>query len=148
MAHARAQIRAAVVVAVTGLPTTADRVYVGRTRALAAGHQPALLVYARDENSRRDTGGSNPVQARELRVIVEGRVSEDSAQSAEETLDDIADEVETNLALNALGGIVYSVDLVSTEIVVAAEGESHIGAVALTWRYRYRTSEGQPDAAV
>lgn len=147
MAHVRAQIRAAVAAAVTGLPSTADRVYVGRsTRPLGADHPPSLLIYARSEQSRRDTHGPNPILAREALVIVEGRVSEASAAAAEEALDEIAAEVESALALNALGGEVYGVDLLSTEIAVTAEGESHIGAIALTWRYRYRTPERQPDA--
>jgi hypothetical protein len=56
--HVRAQIADAVIAALTGLPITGANVFKGRTRPLAKGHPPSLLVYVRSERAAPDRSRS------------------------------------------------------------------------------------------
>lgn len=139
--HVRAQIRAAFVAQLTGLPTTAARVYAGRTRPLAADHSPSLLVYARDE--RVSPSATLGALDRVLEIVVEGRVV--AADAPDETLDTIAAEVETALGvLPTLGGRVLAVDLAASRVAVQADGKNHIGSVTLEFAVLHRSREGAP----
>ncbi len=143
--HLRAQIREAIVAALTGLPITADQVFEGRTRALPADHLPTLLVYARSEQSDCDAMGG--ILHRDLRIRIEGRVV--MAAVPDGTLDQIATEVEpTMVADPSLGGLVQEITLVATTINTQSPGESHAGEIAFDYRVRYRSRESAPDIAV
>ncbi|MDA9499280.1 hypothetical protein [Bradyrhizobium sp. CCBAU 11357] len=150
--HVRKQIRDAVVQALTGLPTTAGRVYVGRTRPLSPAHEPTLLVYMRSETSARGAGGRPPKLDRVGILDIEGRVS--LPDVPDDTLDQIAAEVEAAMwgLVDQLGtflnGLARDIKLVSTEMIAEAAGERHIGGVRLEYLVTYRTSEGAPAAAV
>lgn len=154
-AHLRTQIRDAVAERLTGLPTTADRVHVGRTRTLAAGLDPAILIYTRRETSDTDSQGSMgsaPRLARSLVLIVEGRANAggaDAAQELEDLLDQIAAEIEPAMVADfSLGGLTQEVTLTATETEIIAPGETHEGRIALTYRIGYRAAENDPTAAV
>lgn len=140
--HVRTRIRDAVAAAVTGLPTTGNRVEVERERQLAAGHEPTLLIYVGPESSERDAAARPPILRREIELVVEARAS--GLDDPQATLDVIAEEVEMALALNYLGGLVWDLALMSTDPVINANGERVAGARRMTWRARYRTPEGQP----
>lgn len=151
--HMRKQIRDYVAAQLTGLLTTADRVYVGRARPLAAEHDPALLIYMRQETSRRAARGVPPVLERSCTLHIEGRVS--SARAPDDLLDQIALEVEVRMAelvdfdkAIALDGLALNVVMTSTEMLAEADGERHIGGVRLEYVVTYRTREGEPRAAV
>lgn len=150
--HVRRQIRDAVVQALTGLPTTAARVYVGRARPLAPAHEPTLLVYTRSETAVRGAGGRQPKLDRVVILDVEGRVSLPDAP--DDVLDQIAVEVEAAMWGLAdqlgtfLNGLARDIKLVSTEVIAEAAGERHIGGVRLEYAVAYRTSEGAPGSAV
>lgn len=143
--HVRAQIRQKVVEALTGLPTTANEVFKGRTRSLPAGHQPTLLIYVTDERS--DTDAMGGILGRELTAVVEGRVT--SAGVPDDTLDTIALEVEPAMVgVPLLGGLVKEVTLTSTLINTQAPGDAHAGEIIMKFRVQYRTKENAPDTAV
>lgn len=150
MAHARAQIRDAVVSALTGLTTTGSRVYSGRTRALAKDHQPSLLVYATSETSDVDASGRKLLRI--LLLVVEGRVVATGASAAsdiESTLDTVASEVEARLTREpSLGGLAQELTLTRTVINAVSPGESHAGEVRMEFRVAYRTRETEPQTAV
>lgn len=149
MKHARHKIRDTAVQVLTGLETTADRVYAGRTRALASGHSPTLLVYTVDEGADIAAGGKPPLQSRRLTLRVEGRVQSGATTDPEDQLDDIAAEVETQmLGQNALLSIVESIELSRTQINMQAAGEAISGAIALDFDITYRTAEGAPSEFV
>lgn len=135
MTHARTEIREAIKARLTGLPTTADRVFVGRTRPLAEGHQPTLLIYTVNEQSGRAVEGNPASLGRTLLVVVEGRVSE--ATPPDDLLDTIASEVEAKLrdAEDALD--VLDIMLTTTAIDVRSEGSRHIGEINLVYSVRY-----------
>jgi len=93
--HTRKLIRDAVAALVTGLPTTGNRVLIGRTRSLAAGHLPTLLIYTTEEQSDRPMEGNPGGLGRDLLLAIEGRTS--TATPPDDLLDAIASEVEGQL---------------------------------------------------
>lgn len=151
MSHARTQVRNAVVTALTGLATTGARVYAGRTRVLAVGHQPTLLVYARETRSEPDSRPPRKLM-HTLTLVVEGRVSNAGATAAAATeaqLDQIELEVATAIAANAtLGGLVLDVLPVRSTLNAQAPGERHEGEVRIEFEIEYRTAESAPGVIV
>ncbi len=151
--HARKQIRDHVAAALTGLVTTADRVYVGRERSLPAEHEPVLLVYTREETSKRAVHGRPPILERAVALHIEGRVA--TSPAPDDLLDQIASEVETRMGLEIdygagriMGGLALNLQFVATQIIAEGDGKKHIGGIRLDYLVTYRTADGQPDAIV
>ena len=145
--HVRQQIRDAVAAALRNLATTGNRVYVGRTRPLAEGHEPTLLIYTTQEESSRGVMGNPPTLERVLTLHIEGRVSEDSVP--DDLLDDIATEVETAMwNTTALDQMIYHIQFRRSEIQIEAQGTAHIGGIRLEYLVKYRTKEGAPGLVV
>lgn len=149
--HARKQIRDAVAAGLTGLPTTADRVYVGRTRPLSASHEPTLLIYMRSETAERTVQGAPGKVTRRCTLHIEGRVS--MAGVPDDLLDQIAAEIEAGMTAlidfgtaRVFGGLASNAQMTATEIVAEADGERHIGGVRVEYLVTYRTVEGAPTA--
>lgn len=135
MTHARTEIREAVVARLTGLPTTGNRVYHGRTRPLAESHEPTLLIYATSEQSSRPTEGNPASLGRTLQLIVEGRTSTPSVP--DDLLDVIASEVEGALRDAEDDLDVFDVMLSGTAIEVKSDGQRHLGEINLVFLIRY-----------
>lgn len=135
MAHARTEIRNAVVTRLTGLPTTGSEVYSGRTRPLKAGHSPTLLVYTLNEQAGRPIEGNPASLGRTLQLLVEGRVSYHSVP--DDLLDQIALEVEGALRDSEDALDVFDIMLQQTAIEVNADGERHLGEINLIYLIRY-----------
>ncbi|MDQ2084764.1 hypothetical protein RA307_31685 [Xanthobacteraceae bacterium Astr-EGSB] len=145
--HARQQLREAVKTAVTGLPITGTHVETGRTRPLPEGHPQTLLVYTKPENSDVDAQGEDATLMRDLRLVVEIRVT--AAEPPDDELDLIATDVEAALATNAaVLAMVREITLIRSDPQVTAEGASHIGRLALEYRVVYRTRESDPTTIV
>lgn len=142
--HVRRQIRDRVAELLGNLPTTGANVFIGRTRALAKDHPPTLLIYARHEQSGRDTMERPAKMMRPLVLVVHGKVS--LSEPPDDTLDQIAVEVERVMAADRkMGGLSIDCVLESTEIVAEAVGNSHIGEIAMGYAIRYRTTETDPE---
>jgi len=135
MTHARTELRERVVARLTGLPTTGDRVYHGRTRPLKEGHEPTLLVYAFNEQSGRPIEGNPASLGRTLMMVVEGRVSHSSVP--DDLLDQIASEVEGALRNSEDALQVFDIMLQSTAVEVNSDGTRHIGEINLVFLIRY-----------
>lgn len=135
MAHARTEIRNAVVDLLDGLTTTGNRVYVGRTRPLPKAHQPTLLVYTVNEQAGRPIEGNPASLGRTLLLVVEGRVSHPSAP--DDLLDVIASEVEAALRNSEDQLDVFDIMLQSTAMEVNSDGERHLGEINLVYVIRY-----------
>jgi len=149
MSHARTQIRAAIVSALTGLVTTADRVYSGRARALAADHLPTLLVYVTEESLEIESAGHRAVMGRALNLVIEARVVASNASDVEDDLDQIEQEVEAALMADpTLGGLLRSLTLRRARISAVAPGENYAGENRMEFEAIYRTREGAPDIVV
>lgn len=149
--HVRKQIRDYVAAGLDGLATTADRVYVGRTRPLAAEHPPALLVYTRTETSERTVQGAPGKVTRRCTLHIEGRVS--AAEPPDDLLDTIAAEIEAAMTAmidfgtaRVFGGLASNAAMTGTEMIAEADGSRHIGGVRVEYLVTYRTVEGAPTA--
>lgn len=95
--HVRRQLREAVTTAVTGLTTTASRVHGYRVYALGGSVDlPALSVYVESEDASSATVHAPAVVERRVTVHVRGFAR--AASGVEDTLDAIANDVETALA--------------------------------------------------
>lgn len=146
--HVRKQIRAAVAAALTGLPSTADRVYVGRKRKLGKDHPPSLLIYTTSETSQRD---AYPTHVRSLVLYVEALVV--TSDPPDDDLDAIAVEVEGAMAHamasgSPLASLIYNLDYNEMQQGVEAPGDKYLGGVRLQYTVSYRVREGAPIEAV
>lgn len=141
MAHVRAQIRNAVVTAVTGLGAT---VKATRKWPTNVSELPRIHVYTLSEEM---DDGSTTTQFRRLSLAVEI-----IASAAEETLDDTLDafavSVETALESNTLGGLVLDCRLTGTEIAIDSSGQETVGSAGLTFDALYHTIRAAPETAV
>lgn len=147
--HRRKQIRDAVVARLTGLATTATRVHGGRTLPLGDGFSPTLLVYAREERSSLQAmGGAGRPLERRLRLAVHGYVAV-VAGDPEDTLDQIALEVErAMMADERLGGLAVSLELAATDIsAVLSDNNRRIGEIRLTYDIEYASAADDPSRA-
>lgn len=148
MLHARRRIVLAAVTALTGLPTTGDRVKPGRAAPMPVASTPYLLVYARPERSASLTmkGPGRKLQ-RELTLAVEAVMG--SADDNDEQSDTIALEVEQALAADpTLGGVCRDLVLSSTLPDASAEGETRVGRTRFEFIVTYFTAADRPDVSL
>ena len=152
MAHARETIRKAVKAAVTSLTTTGAQVSTGMATVYDGADLPALRVMvARDADEAMEVDTLGAVTSRILSVVIEGRVLQDSTTdgATEDTLDDIAVEVETALMTDAtVAGYVNYISLESTEIELDGSGETPVGIVRMVWTIIYRANSTAPTVPV
>lgn len=162
MAHARQQIRDALATAVTGLTTTATRVYKSRSLPLNATDLPALCVYAREDQVDYALGRMANTPQRTCEVHVEGYVKVETSASlsggnwqiaseaVDNTLDAIAAEVETavfaNAALLAKCSMGFYLD--RQELRLDTAGDENVGVIDMAFQARYATVEGAPETIV
>jgi len=145
--HVRKQIRDAVVTTVTGLVTTGTNVFQSRVYPLqtsALGSElPALVVLTSTETVDLDIG---TLDAPHRLLTVEIKAIEKATSALDDTLDEIAKEVETAMGIDiTLGGLCIGVDLSNTpEIELTSEGDQPHGQVSLFYIVKYRTPFGDP----
>ena len=146
MGHQRSTIRDAAVAAVGGLATTGTNVFASRIRPLTTSELPCLCVYVREDESEEDeasmSADSPPrILMRRAELHVEGYVR----GSDDDTLDDIAEEVETVLfADDALLAEVSDLRQGSQTLRLEGEGDNPIGVIDMTFFAFYRVQEGVP----
>ena len=141
-AHLRKQIRDAVVARLTGLATTGARVHGGRTLPLSDNFSPTLFVYARAERSRTEAmGGAGRPLARQVKLVIHGYVSL-AATDPEDTLDQIALEVErAMMAEETFGGLVVAIELSETDVNAELDDQRRrLGEIRLTYDIDYSTA--------
>jgi len=92
--HVRRQLREAVAAACAGLPTTLANVYQSRVYPLQAIELPALAIYTTGEEVIDQTIGE--LIGRRVQIVIEGKAK--AAADLDDTLDQIAKEVETAMA--------------------------------------------------
>ena len=157
MSHARAQVRLAVVAALAGLATTGTNVFPGRLRPLGKNPPPSLFVYSLEEEAAIDAAGAPPRQVRPLTLAVEGRVQLAGGYEEvdpEDTLDDIACEVETALfaafavPAGRLRALLLALDYAGMRMDLQPAGEVVAGTVTMRFIATYRTAEGAPATAL
>ena len=149
MAHVRKSIRDNIVTAVTGLTTTAARVYRSRIYPLeTATNLPGLCVYTLREACEADTvGGSAHGLAREVDIVIEAYVR--GTANYDNTLDTICVEVEEAVAADLTrGGNAKDTLLESTEFELSGEGDQPVAMARLTYRCLYRTAANDVETAI
>lgn len=145
--HVRMQIRNQAVAQLTGLTTTAARVFDSRVYPLEDANLPALLIYTKSETSEPIEIGTNRTSERLLSLNIEAYVK--STTNFEDTLDTICKEVEQAIAADpTLSGKAKDCYLESTEIEFNAEGEKPLAFCTLTFLTSYYVQEQSPDVAV
>lgn len=143
--HVRQALREGFVTACTGLATTGSSVFDSRILPQAAASLPLLQIYALSEESEPSTLTN---LSRQVRIVVEGIARATGA--VEDTLDDIAEEVETAVA--GAAGITSAgakdVILESTEIELDDDHDNPHGIVRLTFIALYHTTRAAPGTAI
>lgn len=150
--HLRAQLRAAVVAALTGTTSCAANVFAERDWPMEEAHFPALLVWDTGGNSRpeamADSDAEVPLERSED-LVVEIAVlrvgGEHAAPKMQDALDAIAAEVEVIMMSDAvIGALVDQRFLIETAKDSAVAGDSRRGSCRLTYRVVYTTAAGDP----
>ncbi len=142
--HVRRQLREAAAAAVTGLPTTGTRVHQSRMRTQGEAALPCLLVTTLDEEIEQ---GFQRQQERQIELVVRGLAK--ATASLDDTLDQIALEVEGALANNTLGGLAPAGAVLSRlRTGFDDDTDKPVGFIELEFRLRYFTQAGSPGAVV
>ncbi len=144
MAHARDQIRDAVLAAVTGLTTTKKNAFASRVHPMNDNEMPCLLVFTRSETSNPATFGTARRIERRLQVMVEGYVK--MAAGYDDRLDKISTEIEKAIYNNtSLKALVEDIFLADTEIKLTGEAEKPVAVVSMNFAALYYTPENDPE---
>jgi hypothetical protein len=152
---ARKDIRQKIGEVLRGNTTAGANVFVSRTRKISAASLPAILVYTRQEAAEEFNTAPRELK-RTLSVGIEivARADDD----LDDTLDDLAEEVERILSENQLladddgsnercSDVAYK----GAEISLTADGDNQHGACVLSYDVTYHTldvSEGVEGAGV
>lgn len=135
MAHARQQIREAIVTAVTGLTTTGANVFDSRVYPYDDTSLPCVAVYARQEGPSDEYEGRK--SERDLLIVVEARTKKTA--SMEDEIDTICAEVEAVLGADrTLGGVLLNLEIEETSIDLTDDADQPTGLAEMTWRASYR----------
>lgn len=151
MAHARKQIRDAVVAMLTDLSTTGRNVFPSRVYSLADEELPSVSVFTGDANNdevvTKVTLGNTtkfPLFKRDCPLLIEGhaKISDD----IDDVLDQIALEIEVAMSNPiTIGERTVPAQLRSTAKVLSGDSEDQIGVVRLLYIVTYVTAENTPD---
>lgn len=136
MAHKRTLIRAAVKALLAGNTDAGNNVFTSRKTNYLVSELPAINIRLGDEEATpRDIRGL--IFVRNVALLIEIKASD--MTTLDDTLDNIAEEVET--ALNAdksLGGLVHGTIYRSTsEVEIDEDGNKPIGSITLTFNIQY-----------
>jgi len=143
--HLRKQIRAAAVTALTGLTTSEGRVYDSKYYPMQDTDLPGLRVYTNDQAIEQETIVANPLEASILQLEVECCAKANT--SADDTLDQMAKEVQIALAgVQTMAGAKH-VHIRSMEAERAGEGEKALGVLRLTFEVLFKSAQNAPDVA-
>lgn len=146
MPHLRQQIREAVASQVTGLVTTGSRVHQSRVRPRATAELPCLLVHSND-TEQVEMADADVMQQRTLPIVVRGLAK--GGATLDDTLDQIALEVETALAANPrLSGKATASRLVSVDTDFDDSLEQPVGEIQLSYVFTYFVQAGAPGVNV
>lgn len=140
--HAREQIRAAFVTALTGT-TSAASIQEAGVFPLYDLLLPAIEIDTPSEAIDPDKGRTEHIQYRALEITVIIHVKTQTGLAG--IVDDLSEEIETAIFNNtALFNMTNCIDLISSEKETSAEGEVQTGILTLSFLAKYMTNEGQP----
>lgn len=146
MSHVRKQIRDALATALTGLTTTGSNVFKGRFYSLQEAKLPALLIYTSSETAEVRVMGTPRNSDRLLTATIEGYVR--SKSTVEDSLDQIALEVEEALASETLGGLIRDIEYNGFELDANADPDQTVAVIRLTFSIEYTVAENDVETAL
>lgn len=141
MAHARKQIRDSIVTAISGNPG----VTVEASRAYPAlqSQMPIYLVYTTRDFVDESMSTANG-RMRVCTVVIDALIAATEAD-VDDTLDEHAVYIESQLNDSRLGGVVLKTILQESELTVNTEGDVGLGILTLTYSVTYRTVPADPE---
>lgn len=144
--HLHKQIRAALVTKLTGLTTTASRVYANRLQAMQDANLPGLRIYLDNEDAETLTVDSPYVQGRTLTLTVEACAK--AASGLDDTLDLIGKEVEIALSTGITLGS-RTLDVFYAGMRFDDEQlDKPVGVKRLQFSIPFRSMHNAPDALI
>ena len=148
MAHARTQVRQAVVAALAATPY---QVVSGRVYPLPRGDAETLSVATREEAhdpGEEDISGlSATAEGRRLALAIEARTR--STANLDDALDAMCLEVERAMGADpTLSGLVEWNSLRGTDYEVTGEQEKPLGLATLVYEVEYRVNRSDPEQIV
>lgn len=152
MSHARQQIRTAAR-ALLAASATHWSLVLGSRLPTPRAVMPYLMVFSDGEPAAPVTDNAPLIYQRDMSLIVAGRLrvsGNNDNETIEDSMDDLAAEVESTLTFAALQAQLAQVQrlwLTSTEMVVvlSEEGQPQYAEVTLAFVVRYFIQEGVPD---
>ncbi len=144
MAHARQQIRDAVVIKLKEITTFGNRVYTDKTST----HKelPDVMVITSDEVINYDES-TKTTQTRILTLNIEPRVKDETGLN--DALDNIAVSVEKKLLEDeSMGGLITALQMVGTEIVFDGETNQPTGEMRIEYEAWYRVNPLFPETII
>lgn len=147
MAHVRQQIRDDIVTTLTGLTTTAGRVYRSRLYPMDKVKLPGLCIYTKSESSEFMTMGANRIIEHRLVVVVEIYVS--GLSNYDNLLDSIAAEVEIALMVDRTrDGLAKDTAIKGFDADFSGDGEQPVATGVIELEITYHTREATPEVAL
>ena len=138
MPHGRQQIRHAWATRLTGLTYTGDRVYKSKIRPSSKAKVPNLNIWTKDDETDHELTTINYRIERQLLTIVEIRDRPTGSVPVDDSLDEIAAEVEAAVMTDpTFGGLVRSTIISSTRLDTSGEAERVTGLLTLVFKSRY-----------
>lgn len=146
MSHIRKQIRDKVARKLDFLNTTKRNIFKGRFYGIQAAKLPALLIYTSSESAEVTTMGTGRNSDRILTLVVEGYAKSNAV--IEDTLDQIAVEVEEALANTTLDGLIRDIEYNGYELDANADPEQTVAVIRLTFSIEYSVAEDDVETAL
>jgi len=145
--HAHRQIRDALETALSGLTTSAARVYANRVHPMDAANLPGLRIFALSEETEPLTIHRPLPLDRRLEVMVEC-CAKSAVSSLDDTLDLMSKEVETSLAagIAVTGQTLYPV--YQGMQMDLEPGDLPIGIKRLRFSINFETMNNAPDVFI
>ena len=145
--HLRDQILDALKTAITGLTTTASRVYADRTDALAASELPGLTIVQASESCDTETFTYPRLVKANFDVQVSAFDARTAAQAdARKRANTIAKEVQAAIAAaRSLGGLCKFINLVQTDFDLDTEGDQPAAVARMRYAVNHCFYENAPD---
>lgn len=139
----RAEIRQKIVELIAGKTQAEDRVFSNRARRIWPEECPLIVVYSKTETVQEFEKSPRSLK-RELQIAIECIAKAD--ENIDDTLDEIAQEVETALGSDeSLGNLCADIILEQTEMNLSGDGETVFGAAILTYQVTYITELVEQD---
>lgn len=145
MSHVRTQLRAALQSALTGLPSTGDRVSINRSSPFSAARTPCLLITTPREDVEQFGAMSSPMIMRRVIVVIEAATT---GSDLDTQLDQIAVEVETAMAgLGMLNGLLKnSPRYIEAQIEHEDAASPPLGYLRLAYELVVATATNNPES--